>query len=117
MKKAKVLLVLAMVVFAIATFTACNADLVKGNYTNGDEVINITSVESDKATANVRNLSLPNYGIYNYSADGIAISIYLTDSNDSNLKFFRSTINGKNIEGTFHLKNCVITISGKQYKK
>lgn len=116
MKKAKVLIVLFMVVFAIAALTACS-NSVKGNYTNGNEVINITSVELDKATANVSNLSLPNYGIYNYSANGIAISIYLTDSNDSDLKYFRSTINGKNIEGTFHLKDGVITILGKQYKR
>lgn len=86
--------------------------------TDSSEYITITSVESEtKAIVSVTNITLPNYGISDYSASDIAVNIYMTDANNPDLKYFRATINGKTVQGTINFEDGEIVINEKIFRE
>lgn len=118
--KRKISIILIAIVVLVCLASCANNP--QGNVyyctTDSNEYIEITSVESEtKAIVSVTNLTLPNYSISDYTASDIVVNIYMTDANNENLQYFKSTINGKTVQGTINFDAGEIVINEKIYRE
>lgn len=109
-----------LVCIIVLSLTACNPQDIKGTYystSDTSQYIKVKDVTTSSATVDVNNVTLKNYNIYNYTCTDISIEIYKTDSNDKELKYFRSNINGIEVQGTFHIGTYTIKIGEQVFQK